>query len=99
MSVHRSLRATESMKRHRSVLTRLERLKILVAKGTWAETLSPLGLPKVKHLRITVKKEKAAVPAAAAAPEGGAAPTEAAAAPAKGAAPAKPAPLKPKKGS
>ena len=57
------------MERHRSVLTRLERLRTLLAKGTWNETMSPLGLPKVKHLKVTVKKEKAAAPAAEGAPE------------------------------
>ena len=67
------------MERHRSVLTRLERLRTLLAKGTWNETMSPLGLPKVKHLKVTVKKEKAAAPAAEGAPAGGAAPAEGAA--------------------
>ncbi len=58
MSMHPSLRSTSSkMKRHRSVLSRLERLKTLQAKGLWDETRSPLGLPKVKNLKVTVKKE------------------------------------------
>lgn len=48
------------MRRHRSVLSRLERLKLLLAKGTWTETQSPLGLPKVRNLKIKMKKEKAA---------------------------------------
>lgn len=84
MSLHRSLRSTGKMKRHRSVLTRLERLKILSGKGAWDETKSPLGLPKVKHLKVTVKKEKAAAPAAAGEP--GAAPVAGAPAAAKPAA-------------
>ena len=84
MSVHPSLRVTGKMKRHRSVLTRLERLKLLQTQGVWEATQSPLGLPKVKNLRVKVKKEKAAAPAdAAAAPAGTAAPAPAAGAPAK----------------
>lgn len=94
MSLHPSLRGTGKMKRHRSVLSRLERLKALSTKGLWDETQSPFGIPKVKHLKITVKKEKAAAPAAEA--TAGAAP----AAPAdaqKPAAPAKSEAAKPKK--
>lgn len=93
MSLHPSLRGTGSMKRHRSVLSRLERLKVLSTKGLWDETQSPLGIPKVKHLKITVKKEKAAAPAAeAAVGVAPAAPAEAqkAVAPAKPSAAAKP---------
>lgn len=76
MSVHPSLRGTGRMKRHRSVLTRLERLKTLLAKGAWQEGQSPLGLPKVKHLKITVKKEKAAAAPAAEGVEAAAPPAE-----------------------
>lgn len=88
MSLHRSLRASETMRRHRSVLTRLERLKLLLAKGAWREEMSPLGLPKVKHLKVMIKKEKAAAPAAATAE--GAAPAAGQAPAAKPAAGAKP---------
>lgn len=58
------------MKRHRSVLTRLERVQRLHEKGTLdLERSSFLGLPKVKHLRIRMKKEKAsATPAEGKAP-------------------------------
>lgn len=85
MSIHRSLKSANTMKRHRSVLSRLERVRILQEKGTLDfGTASVLGLPKVKHLKIRIRKEKAA---AAAGAEGGAAPgTEAA--PAAGAKPA-----------
>lgn len=52
------------MKRHRSVLSRLERVKILHERGTLdPEESSVLGLPKVRHLKIRIKKEKAAAPA------------------------------------
>ena len=58
------------MKRHRSVLNRLERVRILHERGVLdLEQSSLLGLPKVKHLKIRVRKEKAAAPAAGTAGE------------------------------
>ena len=82
MSIHRSLKSADTMKRHRSVLSRLERTRILQEKGSLdLEEASVLGLPKVKHLKMRIRKEKAA----AAAGEGGAA-AGTAAAPAAGAA-------------
>lgn len=52
------------MKRHRSVLTRLERVKVLQEKNVLdLEQGTILGLPKVRHLKIRVKKEKAAASA------------------------------------
>ena len=88
MSVHSSLRASGASGKHRSVLKRFERLKVLQDKGLWNDEKSVLGLVKVKQQRLKVKKEKAAAAtdAAAAAP-GAAAP--AAAAPAKDAKAAK----------
>ncbi len=66
MSIHRSLKSTNTMKRHRSVLSRLERTQILQEKGTLdLEASSVLGLPKVKHLKMKIRKEKAAVAAGA----------------------------------
>ena len=80
MSIHSSLKGGDTMKRHRSVLTRLERVQRLHERGSLdLEGGSFLGLPKVKHLRIRIKKEKAA----AAATEGQAPGTAAAAAPAQ----------------
>ncbi len=89
------------MKRHRSVLSRLERVRILQEQGILTEESSVLGLPKVKHLKIRIRKEKAATAATGAGTTTAGAPSEAApaAAPsssagakpaAKGAAPAKP---------
>ena len=81
MSLHRSLKSVDTMKRHRSVLSRLERMKILQEKGSLdLGSCSILGLPKVKHLKMKIRKEKAA-----AAPETGAG-TPATGAPAAGAA-------------
>src|SRR5437879_3512451 len=88
MSLDRSLKAANSLTRHRNVLTRAERLTRLSEQEKWTEAKSVYGLPKVANRKAAViKTEKAeavegAVPAA-----GGAAPT--AAPGAKGAAGAK----------
>jgi len=58
MSQHRSLKSTAKDKKQRSVLGRLEQLKILKEKGEWKEGDSAFGLPKVKVLRLKLKKEK-----------------------------------------
>ena len=72
MSIHSSLRSGGSDKKHRSVLKRFERLKMLKDSNIWDEQKSVLGIPKVKMQKLKVKKEKAvaATPAegAAAAP-------------------------------
>lgn len=100
MSIHRSLKSLDTLKRHRSVLSRLERIQILQEKGSVdLEGSSVLGLPKVKHLKMRIRKEKAAATAEGAAAEGtAAAGATAAAAPAKAAAekaaPGKAAPAK-----
>jgi small basic protein (TIGR04137 family) len=42
----------------RSVLTRDERIERLKAADSWEEGRSPLGLPKVRVLKLTMKKKK-----------------------------------------
>ncbi len=64
MSIHSSLRNNAKGKKHRSVLKRYERLKVLKGKNLWDEEKSVLGIPKVKMQKLKVKKEKAAAPAA-----------------------------------
>jgi small basic protein (TIGR04137 family) len=78
----------EKDKKPRSVLKRIERLRILMEKNKWKETDNVFGLPKVKTLRIKIKKEKAEKTETAAAGAEGAAPAAGAGkeqAPAKGA--------------
>ena len=87
MSIHSSLRGGGKGKKHRSVLKRYERLRMLKTKGLWDEEKTVLGIPKVKMQKLKVKKEKAAAPAAeGAGPAAGktAAPAAASSAPAKG---------------
>ena len=67
-------------KKQKSVLKRAERLKLMLEKGTWHEGDSVFGLPKIKTVRLKIKKEKAAdklVEGAAA--EAGVTPTDTAA--------------------
>lgn len=60
MSQHPSLSKSSAGSAHRSVLKRHERVKILLEKKQWTDGASVLGLPKVKTLRIKIRKEKAA---------------------------------------
>lgn len=80
MSIHPSLAISEKDKKQRSVLKRTERIRTMLDKGKWKEGDMVYGLPKLKTVRIKIKKEKAEKVETAATP--GAA-GEAAAAPAK----------------
>lgn len=79
MSIHPSLNISDKDKKARSVLKRTERLRMMLEKGKWKEGDNVYGLPKIKTVRIRIKKEKAAEKpeeaAAAAAVAGGAAPS------------------------
>lgn len=59
MSIHPSLSSASKTKKHRSVLKRFEKLKVLIEKGKWQVGDPIFGLPKVKTIKIKVKKEKA----------------------------------------
>jgi small basic protein (TIGR04137 family) len=90
MSIHPSLGAAVKGKQQKSVLKRTERIKHMMTKGLWKEDSKIFGMPKIKALRIKIKKEKAAEK-----PAEGAEATGAAAAPAPQAdQKAKPAPKK-----
>lgn len=64
MSIHPSLRASEKGKKQKSVLKRTERLKTMMDKGDWKEGDDIFGLPKIKTVKIRIKKEKAVKEAA-----------------------------------
>ncbi|MBN1689086.1 MAG: small basic protein [Candidatus Omnitrophica bacterium] len=55
MSQHSSLRVDSVGKKHRNVLSRLERVKKLQNDKKWNNRKSAFGLPKVKSLKIKVK--------------------------------------------
>ena len=100
MTIDKSLKVRRGATRNRSVLTRVERIARLVEADQWKEGDSPLGLPKVRVRKLTMKKKKkkkeeegaegaeggaAAAPAAAAGAKAPAAKAPAAKAPAGGA--------------
>ena len=80
MSLDRSLKAKDALRRHRNVLTRAERIERLEDEERFAEGTSVFGLPKIAHRKSAAggKKKEAAKPAeegeAEAAAEGQAAP-------------------------
>jgi small basic protein (TIGR04137 family) len=59
MSLHPSLKTSKAGKKHRTVLKRYERLTALKEKGILKDDDSVFGMPKLKIIRIKVKKEKA----------------------------------------
>ncbi len=59
MSLHRSLRSTNTLARHRNVLTRVERLDKLQDSKRWSpEEGSVFGLPKVRSMKRMARKKK-----------------------------------------
>jgi small basic protein (TIGR04137 family) len=89
MSLDRSLKAANTLVRHRNVLTRAERLAKLAEEEKWNESKPVFGLPKVANRKMALAKaakEEAPAEGAAVAGAPGAAPAAAgAAAPAAGA--------------
>jgi small basic protein (TIGR04137 family) len=81
MTMDKSLRIQLGLVRARGVLTRGERIAKLQEGDRWSDGRSPLGLPKVRVVKLAMKKKKKAKEEAA---EGAAAPGAAAAAPAAG---------------
>lgn len=72
MSIHPSLKLSDKDKKQRSVLKRTERLRMMLEKDQWKPGDEVCGLPKIKTLRIKIKKEKAAEKVEATATEGAA---------------------------
>ena len=60
MSQHTSLKFDSVGVKHRNVLKRFERIKKLQEQNKWQERSSIFGLPKVKSLKIKVRKSKVA---------------------------------------
>ena len=58
MTMDKSLRVRRGMVRARSVLTRAERIARLQEADRWQEGKSPLGLPKVRVYKLSMKKKK-----------------------------------------
>ncbi len=69
MGIDKSLITKGKLTRHRNVLTRTERIKVLTNENLWKDGRSVFGLPKVKTLKVRkkakVEKEKTEEEAAA----------------------------------
>jgi len=101
MTIDKSLKVKAGAITNRNVLTRAERIAKLLEAERWKEGDKVLGLPKVRVLKLALKKKKKAKAeegAEGAAPAAGAAAPAASAKPAAGAAAAKPAAGKPAAG-
>lgn len=59
MSIHSSLRKGQAAAGHRNVLTRIERIAKLEEQSLWSEDQNTLqGLPKVRSIKVAMKKKK-----------------------------------------
>ena len=58
MTIDKSLKVRRGATRNRSVLTRVERIARLQEADRWKEGDSPLGLPKTRVRKLTMKKKK-----------------------------------------
>ena len=58
MSIDKSLKRRRGGSANRSVLTRAERIKKLQDLEKWTDGRSPFGLPKVRVVKIVLKKAK-----------------------------------------
>ena len=59
MTIDKSLKVRAGMLRARNVLTRTERLAKLQEAERWQEGDPVLGMPKVRVVKISLKKKKA----------------------------------------
>ncbi len=59
MSIHPSLKISDKDRKQRSVLKRIERLKMMIDKKQWKDDDDIFGLPKIKTIKVKIKKEKA----------------------------------------
>ena len=57
MSIDPSLKVRNALARHRNVLSRAERIKVLKDEERWSEGDSLLGLPKVAHRKSGAGKK------------------------------------------
>jgi small basic protein (TIGR04137 family) len=58
MTIDKTLKVRRGATSNRSVLSRAERLERLKETDRWQEGMSPLGLPKVRVRKLSMKKKK-----------------------------------------
>ena len=59
MTLDKSLRVSSTSIQNRNVLTRAERITKLLEAESWKEGDKVLGLPKVRVVKVALKKKKA----------------------------------------
>ena len=57
MTIDKSLKVRRGATSSRSVLSRAERLERLKENERWTEGMSPIGLPKVRVKKLSLKKK------------------------------------------
>ena len=60
MTLDKSLKVSSTSIQNRNVLTRAERITKLLEAETWKEGDKVLGLPKVRVIKVALKKKKKA---------------------------------------
>ncbi len=58
MTIDKSLKVQRGLMKNRSVLTRTERVAKLIENDRWKEGDPVLGLPKVRVVKVSLKKKK-----------------------------------------
>jgi small basic protein (TIGR04137 family) len=58
MTIDKSLKVEKGLIKNRSVLTRAERISRLKELDRWGTNSTALGLPKVRVLKLSLKKKK-----------------------------------------
>ncbi len=56
MTLHSSLKSADKKGAQKSVLSRMERIKLLVEKGKKIDEVPVFGLPKIKVAKVKIKK-------------------------------------------
>lgn len=57
MSVDKTLKSASTLARHRNVLTRAERIRVLQETDRWPEDGKAIGLPKIANRKVSVGKK------------------------------------------
>ncbi len=60
MSLDRSLKVGNALKRHRNVLSRDERILKMIDEGSWSEDKGVTGLPKIANRKVIAGAKKKA---------------------------------------
>jgi small basic protein (TIGR04137 family) len=58
MTIDKSLKVRRGATSTRNVLSRAERLERLKENDRWSEGMSPIGIPKVRVKKLSLKKKK-----------------------------------------